>query len=244
MVVAVADAAVRLNVDTMVGDPRQASGSGLEERVVAAARACLARWGLQKTTIDDIAREAGCSRATIYRAFPGGRRQILMEVVSSERDRFACEFARAVAGADSLEELCTRALAVGARFVLLNPVLTNLLAHEPERVLPYLAFDRLSPLLEEVHRICGWAFEPYLGPDGSAEACEWLARLVLSYALHPSEHVDLTRDEDVVRFVRLHVLPGLELLREADRGEQVRSHGHVTSHGSGDLDEGGADVHQ
>ena len=46
-------------------------------RITAGALACIARWGMAKTTLDDIAREAGCSRATIYRLFPGGKRAVL-----------------------------------------------------------------------------------------------------------------------------------------------------------------------
>ena len=47
------------------------------ERITAGALVCIARWGTAKTTLDDIAREAGCSRATIYRLFPGGKRAVL-----------------------------------------------------------------------------------------------------------------------------------------------------------------------
>ncbi|MEY2610346.1 MAG: hypothetical protein RLZZ128_995, partial [Actinomycetota bacterium] len=44
-----------------------------EDRVLDAARRCVDRWGLSKLTIDDIATEAGVSRATLYRLFPGGK---------------------------------------------------------------------------------------------------------------------------------------------------------------------------
>ena len=43
-----------------------------ESRVLDAARRCVDRWGLGKLTIDDVATEAGVSRATLYRLFPGG----------------------------------------------------------------------------------------------------------------------------------------------------------------------------
>ena len=42
----------------------------LEERICDAALTCVARWGLTKTTLEDVARQAGCGRATIYRHFP------------------------------------------------------------------------------------------------------------------------------------------------------------------------------
>ena len=37
-------------------------------RIRHAALVCVGRFGLAKTTVDDIAREAGCSRATLYRS--------------------------------------------------------------------------------------------------------------------------------------------------------------------------------
>ena len=44
-----------------------------EQRVLDAAKSCCERWGLAKVTIEDIANEAGVSRATLYRMFPGGK---------------------------------------------------------------------------------------------------------------------------------------------------------------------------
>jgi AcrR family transcriptional regulator len=45
----------------------------IEDRAVRATLACVARHGLAKTTFDDVAREAGCARATLYRYFGGKR---------------------------------------------------------------------------------------------------------------------------------------------------------------------------
>ena len=45
----------------------------LRDRLLAATYRCVSRFGLGKTTIDDVAKESGLSRATIYRQFPGGR---------------------------------------------------------------------------------------------------------------------------------------------------------------------------
>lgn len=40
------------------------------QRIVVATYACVSRRGIAKTTVEDAAREAGVSRATVYRAFP------------------------------------------------------------------------------------------------------------------------------------------------------------------------------
>ena len=45
----------------------------MEERILDAAIACVAVQGVRATTVDDVAHAAGCSRATVYRTFPGGR---------------------------------------------------------------------------------------------------------------------------------------------------------------------------
>src|SRR4051812_27302928 len=58
-----------------------------DQRVVEAALTCFARWGIAKTTAEDIAREAGISRATVYRSFPGGKAAILQAVGTREIGR-------------------------------------------------------------------------------------------------------------------------------------------------------------
>src|ERR1700722_13104306 len=60
--------------------------SSTQLRIVDATLACLARQGLHKTTIDDIARQAQLSRATIYRSFPRGKDAIVKAVVDTEVD--------------------------------------------------------------------------------------------------------------------------------------------------------------
>ena len=47
-----------------------------------AARTCVARVGIAKTTLDDVAREAGCARATVYRNF-AGKQDLLQAMVAA-----------------------------------------------------------------------------------------------------------------------------------------------------------------
>src|SRR3954465_5760383 len=93
--------------------PSWASGAAVVDatvqgRILDGALACIARVGLAKTTFDDVAREAGSSRATVYRYF-SGRAALLAGLVEREADRLRAAVRDAVADASSLEDALIRA---------------------------------------------------------------------------------------------------------------------------------------
>src|SRR5207244_71690 len=66
------------------------------ERLLQATFACVARYGIAKTTVEDVAREAGISRATVYRQFPGGKDQLVADTIRWESTRFFADLAVAI----------------------------------------------------------------------------------------------------------------------------------------------------
>ena len=60
-----------------------ADAEAAKQRLIEAADACIERFGLAKTTIEDIAAEAKVSRATIYRYFPNRDDLVLSVLLSS-----------------------------------------------------------------------------------------------------------------------------------------------------------------
>ncbi|MEY3360344.1 MAG: hypothetical protein RL531_63, partial [Actinomycetota bacterium] len=74
-----------------------------EQRLLDATLACLARHGIAKTTLDDVARAAGVSRATLYRYFPG-KQVLLSAAVATEAARMVAAIDAAGAAADDLED--------------------------------------------------------------------------------------------------------------------------------------------
>lgn len=52
------------------------------ERLIDVAATCFATHGLRETTLEDVATEAGVHRATLHRAFPGGRDELVGAVVA------------------------------------------------------------------------------------------------------------------------------------------------------------------
>ena len=198
-------------VDAMSGPGagRATGGGALEDRVIAAGLRCIARWGVTKTTLDDIAREAGCSRATVYRLFPGGKSSLVQTVGEREVGRLLIELLEVLDRTDDLEELFVVAIGTAAAFIRDNEALQTVTRHEPDQLLPYLAFDRLGPLLEATSTFLGPVFARHLDRRSADEVVEWAARLVLSYTFTPSTTIDLTNDLDVRRLVTTHLLPGI-----------------------------------
>jgi AcrR family transcriptional regulator len=111
------------------------------DRLLAATYACVARFGLGKTTVEDVVKEAGVSRATIYRQFPGGRDELLLETVGWELANYFTRLADHVRDAPNLAELLERGLAFAHRSVTEHEVLRKIMDTEPERLLPLLTTE-------------------------------------------------------------------------------------------------------
>jgi AcrR family transcriptional regulator len=180
-----------------------------EERVADATLRCVGRWGVAKTTLDDVAREAGCSRATVYRLFPGGKDNLLDAAVRLETRRFLGGLAAALSAADDLEQLLVNGISYGSRHLREHAALQFVLAYEPEIVLPRIAFERLDVVFDAVGAAAAPFLAPHVGAEHAGRVAEWVTRIVISYTLTPSDQFDLADDEAVRRLVRGFVLPGL-----------------------------------
>lgn len=180
-----------------------------EQRVIDAALRCIARWGISKTTLDDVAREAHCSRATVYRLFPGGKENLLAAAAAAEVHRFFAGLDERLAGVDDLEELLVAGITYAARFLRAHEPLQFLLAYEPELVLPRISFGHMDDVLRVASAELAPWLAPHVGEEEAPRAAEWVARIVFSYTAAPSERVDVCDEESVRRLVQQFVLPGL-----------------------------------
>lgn len=176
------------------------------ERLFEATFRCIARSGLERTTVEDAAREAGVSRATIYRWFPGGRDQLLHDTIAWETDQFFVRLAAEVADAGTFTEVVTRAIVSGRRWIAEHEVLQRLFATEAGRLVPAIT-DEMRRLVPAIGRFV----EPYLvleGVDDPGPAGEYVARVVVSHIASPGRW-DLGDPAQVEELVRTEVLAGL-----------------------------------
>lgn len=183
--------------------------TGTRLRIVEAAYDCVARWGFSKTTVEDAAREAGVSRATLYRYFPGGREELLAAVVAWENARFFTRLYEEVRGAATLKEVMELGLVFAHRDIQAHEVLQRVLETEPDLLLPKLTVEAAG-----TQRMIASFLEPYLRRERLApgvevgEAADFLARMALSFISAPGRW-DLTDRAQVARLVRGELLGGI-----------------------------------
>ncbi len=95
-------------------------------RIVAAATACIDRAGLAKTSLSDVATEAGVTRQTVYRYFPR-LADILSAVAIAGVESYAARMERHLATFSSPAEVAVESVVFGVRAVPAEPHLGLLL---------------------------------------------------------------------------------------------------------------------
>lgn len=180
----------------------------IEDRAVQGVLDCVARHGLTKTTFDDVAREAGCARATLYRYF-GGKQALVQLTVTREAARIAAGIRDSADAEPTLEDAVVAIVVRAARELREHESLQFLFAFEPEVVLPHVTFDAGNRFLVAAGAAIAPALTRFLPAERAERAGEWLARVVLTHAVSPTSPIDLTDESAARSLVRHFVLPGL-----------------------------------
>jgi len=172
-----------------------------------AAMACCERWGLSKVSIDDIAAEAGLSRATMYRLFPGGKDTLFENLRQRNTNQFFAELRRQVGDADDFKDLLVRVVVAATHGLRTDEHLAVMLAAEPGVVTSELSVAALPRIINAATTFLAPLVAPYIDAQQARPLADLLARLVISYFLAPSDVVDLGDAGAATVFVRAHVLP-------------------------------------
>ena len=165
---------------------------------------------MDRVTVDDIAAEAGISRATLYRLFPGGKDVLYDALRSRSTNKFFTDLDAHVAAADTLEDLIVSILVESTRALQADEHLQVMLASRPGEVLLNLGFADQPVIIEAATAFLTPRVVSFIGADRSARLAEWLVRVVLSYFFTPSNHVDLADRDSATSFARDFVLPAFE----------------------------------
>ena len=165
----------------------EALRSETQTRILDAAFRAVATYGLSRFTMEDVAREAGLSRQSVYRYFDS-KDALVMSLVYREEEAFLDGTRRAYADHEDLQDAVEQAVAFCLRMAREHPLLDRLLASEPEILLPFLT-TRGGGVIERARRVME---ELAAGRDGvDAElvhrAADMAVRLIVSYTLTPTD---------------------------------------------------------
>jgi AcrR family transcriptional regulator len=180
----------------------------MRRRILAATLVSLARYGVGKTTLDDVAKEAGCARATVYRYF-GGKQELLRAAVAHEAERILGAITTAAARTENVEDALVAMATTAAHELLEHDALQFVLAHEPELVLPWITFDGCDRFTATTAAALAPALNPFV-PDADAErAAGWCTRVFLAHLGADESPVTMTDEGEVRALVRDFVAPAL-----------------------------------
>lgn len=188
--------------------------------ILNAAKACYLHLGVAKTTAADIAREAGVSRATLYRRFPS-HGEIFLAVLARDSWEMVADCEKRLSGIEDPAEHMIE----GILYVLDEIVRRPLHAHLfTESSRSWVLSQTMAA--ENLHQMCLQMLHamPGLNLSSSHDAetrvaymAEWVLRTIISYAIAPS-HV--ARNRDAMReLLRTTLEPSVRaLLGSADPG--------------------------
>jgi AcrR family transcriptional regulator len=191
--------------------PRAEPAPAANEYWLDAAESCYTRFGLAKTTVEDVAQAAGVSRATFYRHFKS-RDDLLVAVIAREAGRLAAEAEIQLRRFDDVGSWIVEGMLLCLREIPRRPLLGMLFAPEEvgaasrllltsERLLE-IGADILRPLFEPARR------RGLLRESVEIEALmEWVLRILVSYLTVPS-HLART-DAELRHLLRVMILPAV-----------------------------------
>src|SRR6266516_8048136 len=107
--------------NTQLGQPESDERKLREERILDAATTLLVRWRYRKTTIDDVAREAGVGKGTIYLHWKD-KNELFRAAIWREQQRYSDELQRRIA-TDPEGGLLHRITIHGMLAALSNPLM-------------------------------------------------------------------------------------------------------------------------
>jgi AcrR family transcriptional regulator len=164
----------------------QSADDPTRARILDAVFSCAERYGLSRTTIADVAKEARLSRQTLYRYFPG-RHALLAALVLREEERIIASVKQAIEPHRELRPAMEAAFVATLKTFREHPLLDKVMATEPQELLPYLTVEA-NPVMSLGKRLMEHVFAARAhdaDPRLVHRAAETCARVFISYAVTP-----------------------------------------------------------
>jgi AcrR family transcriptional regulator len=190
--------------------PKPLLGEEPRDRLCEAALACFDRKGIRRTSMDEIAREAGISRPAVYYYF-STKDDLVLEIVARQASKILRDLSRKLARARGLDAVGEAAV-LGIRASLDNHYVRLLISPDAAQLTgrlletEYILGIQRSfwfPLLERARSAGELRSDLDFG-----EIMEWIIFLQFTLATH-GQSFAITSDDEIRRKLRAFLLPAL-----------------------------------
>ncbi len=183
------------------------------DQILEAALLCFAQFGIQRTSIQDVARMARVARGTVYRYFED-RKMLVEAAIRLGGQKYYQTVAAAMAGKGTLAGQLG-AMAEAQATILLDHRTRNRLMADDAEFMSYMLSDADSVVRRSTEFLVPYVREAQKrgevarGVDVLA-ASEWLARLMHSLStVNEAQAFDVSRPESVGKYVETFAVNGL-----------------------------------
>ena len=175
--------------------------------ILDAAQQVFEQYGARRANIEDVARTAGVSRSTLYRAYPN-KEALLEAVLLRQFDRFLTELDRVAADlppGDAVVECFARGLALTREI----PLLARLAQSEPDVVTAAGAASQSTLVLGSAGRVAATLRRSgaTMPDDELNTVAELMLRVSWTYLLNPRGGLDVTDETAVREYARRYLAP-------------------------------------
>ena len=183
-------------------------------RILDAAFELFCRFGIQRTTMEDVARRAGVSRITVYRRF-ANRGMLLDQLVRREVRRYLDQFLVDIEHAHTAADRVVLGFVSSLRAFRRNPLIGGLMAADPNALVPSTIADGGRTLATVREFVAGQLRREQEAGNVASEVnvdivAELMVRVCSSFLVIPSHIVDLDDDEQLSDLARRFLVPMLE----------------------------------
>jgi AcrR family transcriptional regulator len=183
------------------------------DQILEAANQCFSQLGIQRTSVQDVARMANVSRGTVYRYFED--RNVLIEAaIEFGAQKFYQLVAAAMAKKSTLAEKLGAMAETHATILLDHRTRNRLMADDAELMRHMIsdgdsAVRRTTEFLVPYVRDAQKRGEVGSGIDVTA-ASEWLARIIYSFStVNEAQTFDMSKPDTVRKYVEKFAVNGL-----------------------------------
>ncbi|WP_067478634.1 TetR/AcrR family transcriptional regulator [Actinomadura hibisca] len=188
--------------------------------VLDAAYEQFCRMGIQRSTMEDVARRAGVSRITVYRRF-ATKDALVEQVVRREFRRYFDRFLTDIARAGTAADRVVLGFVSSLRAIRGNPLIGGLIATETDLLVASMIGDGGRTVATVRRFVAGQLRQEQRAgnvPDAldTDLVAEMMVRVSASFLAIPSHLVDLDDDEQLAEVARRFLVPMLEPPAAAD----------------------------